>query len=245
MLDYYLDEYLKKRPPFLSVVRAKEAFLYQKYLPLKKPILDMGCGDGFFAKVAFGGADIGLDLKNSRMYESKNIYNKLVEYDGIKIPLKSNSISTVVCNSVLEHVSNLDAVLNEMYRVLTKGGVLIAPVMASPWDNYLTNINIYKIWMRKKQEHVNLLTASQWRKCFKKAGFKKVSEIGHLNPNMCKTIELLHYWSVPNLLWYKLTGKWTWNNKYLLPVSKEYLLDVMKTNADLSLSGGIFYVFHK
>lgn len=241
-LSYYLEEYLKNRPPFLAVIRAKEAFLYQKYLPLKRPILDVGCGDGFFAKIAFGGADIGLDLKDSRMHESNNIYKKLLEYDGIKIPLKSGSVNTVVCNSVLEHVADLDSVLSEMHRVLKKGGLLIAPVMAKPWEDYLININIYKNWMRKKQEHVNLLTKSKWIKAFEKTGFRLEKEIGHLSPKMCKVIELLHYWSIPNLILYKLTGRWTWQNKYFLPMDKKRLLNIMQVNVDPNLSGGLFYV---
>jgi len=37
---------------FLGLIRAKEAELYQRF-PLKKPVLDVGVGDGFFAKITF------------------------------------------------------------------------------------------------------------------------------------------------------------------------------------------------
>lgn len=52
-LKYFLTRYIRNRPLFLSLIRAKEAYLYQNYLPLKKPVLDVGCGDGFFSSVAF------------------------------------------------------------------------------------------------------------------------------------------------------------------------------------------------
>jgi len=248
-LSYYLEEYLKSRPPFLGVIRAKEAFLYQKYLPLRKPVLDMGCGDGFFTKLTVGKVELGLDLKNSRMKEANGVYEKKIVYDGLKIPLKSESVATVMCNSVLEHVSDLDKVLNEIYRVLKKGGIFVSPVMAKPWEDYIIGGMLfgrwYKDWLRNKQEHCNLLTRDEWRKSFKKAGFRLVEETGHLSPRMCKTIELLHYWSVPNLILYKLTGKWTLDNEYLLPIQKNKLLKIMETNVDPNLSGGIFYVWRK
>jgi len=45
--------YLLERPLFLAVLLAKEAELYQSRFPLKHPVLDVGCGDGFFAWIAF------------------------------------------------------------------------------------------------------------------------------------------------------------------------------------------------
>ena len=89
-LEYFLKLYLQERPVFLSLIRAKEAQLFQKYLPLRKPILDYGCGDGFFASVTLGKKgltriesefsqiksgsvriEVGLDMKNSRIGEAE------------------------------------------------------------------------------------------------------------------------------------------------------------------------------
>ena len=93
-----LKKYLKFRPLFLSLIRSKEAWLFQKYLPLKPPSFDLGCGDGFFAKTTFGKIDIGLDVTDSRIKEAEEqgVYKKLVVYNGRKIPLKSRSIKTVI-----------------------------------------------------------------------------------------------------------------------------------------------------
>lgn len=248
-LSFYLDSYLRERPVFLSLVRAKEAYLYQKYLPLKKPVLDVGCGDGFFAKLAVGEVDIGLDLKNSRISESERVYSRTLVYDGLTIPFGKDSISTVMCNSVLEHVENLDRELEEMYRVLKKDGVVICPVMAKAWESNLLGGrilgNVYIDWFRKIQKHKYLLTPSQWRKRFEKAGFELVDEIGHLSPMVCALVDILHYWSIPNLILYKLTGKWTWKNKYFLPVNKNWLLDNLEKNTPLEKSGAIFFVWKK
>ena len=240
----FLEKYLAHRPLFLSLIRAKEAWLWQKYLPLKKPVLDLGCGDGFFAKVAFGQLDVGLDVKDSRIDEVvSSTYKKIVIYDGHKIPLKTHSVNTVVSNCVLEHIENLDEVLGEIYRVLKPGGRFLTTVMAKPWEENLAGSllmgNSYKAWMRKKQVHFNLLDSGEWKGEFKKAGFKIREEIGYLSPAACRLIDICHYLSLPSLVLYTLTGKWTfWPN--LAPIS--FLEKIMSKNVAPKKSGAVFFV---
>ncbi|OGG13467.1 hypothetical protein A2773_00485 [Candidatus Gottesmanbacteria bacterium RIFCSPHIGHO2_01_FULL_39_10] len=253
-LEYFLKTYLRERPLFLSLIRAKEALLYQKYLPLKKPILDVGCGDGFFAKVAFGKKyiDVGLDVEDSRVEEAKNlgVYKKIVIYDGQKIPFPDKYFSTVVSNSVLEHVSDLDIVLKEIYRVLKPGGLFITIVMAKPWEENLFGAKLlgdfYKKWMRRKQVHVNLLKKEEWDNEFRKAGLKIGETVGHLTPISCRWIDLLHYISIPSLLSYKLFGKWVLFPdlaKNIYPL--KYLAKIVSENVPSEKSGAIFYVLKK
>lgn len=247
-LSYFLDKYLRERPVFLALVRGKEAWLYQKYLPLKKPVADLGCGDGFFVKTALGRAEIGIDLPDSRIKEViPGIYQQLITYDGRRIPLPANTAGTVITNSVLEHVEDLDRVLREIYRILKPGGTLIAPVMAKPWEEYLFGAKLlgdkYRGWMGKKQQHVNLLSREEWRKKFEKAGFELTAETGHLNPEMCTWTDIFHYVSLPYLLWYKLTGKWTPVKLNFWPTNWFKML--IEKNVDPQISGGIFYVWQK
>ncbi|HJZ05302.1 hypothetical protein A2634_00820 [Candidatus Amesbacteria bacterium RIFCSPHIGHO2_01_FULL_48_32] len=241
----YLEYYLRYRPLFLSLIRAKEAWLWQKYLPLKRPVLDLGCGDGFFAKITFGHLDIGLDVKESRINEVKDgTYKKLVVYDGHKFPLKSGSVNTVVSNCVLEHIENLDEVLKEVWRVLKPGGGFLTTVMAKPWEENLAGSlllgNTYKAWMKKKQVHFNLLDSEEWNGEFKKAGFKIEEEIGYLSPAACKLIDICHYLSLPSLVLYTLTGKWVLGLEHkLYPV--DWLVKEITENAESEKSGAIFF----
>ena len=123
-MEKYIIDFLENKPIFFSFLRPKEVFLYQKYKPFNAPILDIGCGDGFFAKIAFGRIDIGLDVKNSEINEAKEkkVYKKIVIYDGKKIPFPDNYFSTIICNSSFEHIPNIDEVLKESARVLKKNG---------------------------------------------------------------------------------------------------------------------------
>ena len=265
-LESILKKYLSERPLFLSLIRAKEAELYQKYLPLKKPVLDVGCGDGFFVKVTFRVRplarlrsdpirdlrpdpviDVGLDLKDSRIEEAKqlNIYKKLVIYNGRKIPLPNNSFSTVISNCVLEHVSDLYNVVKEVNRVLKPEGTFLTTVMAKPWEENLFGTKIiggaYKEWMRKRQLHRNLLSRTEWDQMFQRAGFTIKESTGYLNPQACAVIDLSHYLSIPSLISYKLFGRWILFEGLavkLIPV--KYLVKVLSEKVLKDESGAIF-----
>ncbi len=262
VLEYFLNSYIKERPLFLSILRAKEAYLYQKYLPLKKPILDVGCGDGFFAKIAFERKskiknvpyiiDIGLDIEGSRIDEAReaNIYKKLVIYDGKKISYPNNYFSTIISNSVLEHVLDLQNVLQEIHRVLRPKGIFLTTVMAKEWEENLCGTKLfgdfYKKWMRKKQVHVNLLSLEEWNKYFLLAGFNIYKEIGYVTPRACCWLDILHYVSIPSLVTYKIFGRWVLFPEiidYICP--KKYLTEVISPNVGPEKAGALFYVLSK
>lgn len=255
-LHDFLISYLRERPFFLSLIRAKELSLYEKYADFKGKILDIGCGDGFFATVLFKGKGkktiVGLDIKESRMNEAKslNIYDEIVEYDGIHMPFKPNIFDMVFSNCVLEHVDKLDEVLKETYRVMRKGATFIAPVMARPWEENLVGSvlfgNSYKAWMRKKQVHVNLNTDKEWDSHFKKAGFKIEKKEGYLSPKACRLMDTAHYLSLPSLFSRILFNRWT-----LFPSLSIHLYPfksiekILAEPVEADKSGAIFYILKK
>lgn len=251
MLKHYLREYLRARPLFLSLIRAKEASLYEAYLPFKGPVLDVGAGDGFFARTVFKTIDVGLDVAQSRMEEARGlgVYKKLVAYDGVHFPFKDKMFTTVVSNCVLEHVPGLREVIRESYRVLKPGGKLIVTVMARPWEEHLVGAlvmgNTYRNYMRRKQVHLNLLTAQQWRSAFTKAHFRIENEIGYLSPASCKLIDICHYLSVPSLVTYVLFKKWMLFPALVVLYPVSLLVRILRPNVALNDSGAIFFVLGK
>ncbi len=265
-LQYFLKQYLQERPLFLSLIRAKEAFLYQKYLPFKKPVLDIGCGDGMFAKLSFANKfkvqsskfkvneriiDIGLDVKDSRIEEAKRlgVYKKLVIYDGVKIPFPDNYFSTIVSNCVLEHVTHLDSVISEAYRVLKPGGVFLTTVMAAPWEEYLFGSiflgSWYQNWMRKKQVHLNLYNHKNWDKEFKKSGFRIVGKVGYLDQKASRLIDFCHYLSIPSLISYKLFKKWVLWKYFVDYYPLKNLANSISDNVNPDKSAALFYLLRK
>lgn len=250
-VESFLKEYLKERPLFLSLIRAKEADLYQKYLPFKHPVLDVGCGDGFFAKVTFGKLDVGLDLDDSRIKEARRlgIYKKFVTYDGKHIPFPDKSFSTVVSNCVLEHVEDLSSLLTEIHRVLKPGGLFLTTVMAKPWEDYLFGTKLfggwYKKWIRKKQVHRNLLSKSAWDTMFGRRGFRIIEAKGYLSPTACALIDVCHYISLPSLISYVLFRKWVIFPKLTSMYPIKWFTSILSEDVEASKSGAVFYVLIK
>tara|TARA_A100001011_G_scaffold399401_1_gene507837 strand:- start:1508 stop:2260 length:753 start_codon:yes stop_codon:yes gene_type:complete len=51
-----------------------------------------------------------------------------IKVDICKLPFEENSFNLIICNHVLEHVQDHIKAMSELYRVLKKGGTLIAQV---------------------------------------------------------------------------------------------------------------------
>ncbi len=247
----FLNTYLQKRPLFLSLIRAKEAELFTRFMPYRKPVLDIGCGDGFFAQTVFIAVSIGLDIPGSRMKELKNvgIYKKLVEYDGSKIPFSNNTFPTIISNCVFEHIEDVGRVLAEIYRVLRPGGTFVVSVMAKPWEEHLFGSiflgNSYKQYMQKKQVHVHLYTSNQWKEVCTRAGFQIKKCIGYLSPQACMWIDIAHYLSIPNLCSYILFHTWVlfpWMST-VFPMQR--LARLIEGDVPIASAGALFFMLTK
>ncbi len=221
----FLHAFLREKPLFFSVLRPKEASLYQPYKPFKKPVLDVGCGDGFFAKLAFGKVDVGLDVGSSEMDEAKRwkVYGVITEYDGRKIPYKDGYFSTVVCNSTFEHIPNIQEVLPEVSRVTKKGGMLYFTVPTNIWPRYLLGNKIlgkpYENYFIAKSKHYNLWSLDQWKKKLAKLDFEVTEHVYYLdNPKIMWFFDTAHYMSISSLITKKLFDKWV-----MFPKKFDYL----------------------
>lgn len=238
MTIYFIRKYLEARPMFLSIIRAQEALLFQKHKRLiKGRVLDLGCGDGFFARVVFGRNKIhvGLDLFKSRAIaaEKEKIYKKVVYYDGRQIPYPTGYFSTVISNCVLEHIPNLNETLSEIKRVLKPGGYFLTSVMTDRWEDYLVGQKIfgrtYLQFMKKRQEHYNLLSKKDWTRRFTRAGLKPVKITDYLTAKQSAYIDIFHYLSFPSLISHKLTGKWVlWPKWYIYLAVDKFISNLLK-----------------
>lgn len=98
-----------------------------------KVVLDLGCGGGFVSEeLARRGAHVvGLDpsLALIEVAQKHAVMNNLrIDYNvgfGESLPYADCLFDVVVCVDVLEHVSDLDKVLNEVHRVLKPGGLFL------------------------------------------------------------------------------------------------------------------------
>jgi 2-polyprenyl-6-hydroxyphenyl methylase/3-demethylubiquinone-9 3-methyltransferase len=101
--------------------------------PAGKTLADIGCGGGLFAEelARLGANVIGVDpsapsLETARAHaEAAGL---AIEYRlgrGEMLPLQDSSVDLACCVDVLEHVSDVSAVLRETARILKPGGIYL------------------------------------------------------------------------------------------------------------------------
>lgn len=106
-------------------------------------VLDLGCGDGSSAELFRSELPdvqwVGIDI-----VESATVWavrgERVVVFDGVSLPFADASIQLVYTNQVFEHVRHPQALLREIRRVLTPGGVFIGSV------SQLEPYHAYSLW---------------------------------------------------------------------------------------------------
>lgn len=89
-------------------------------------LLDVGCGSKPYRTIFTRVTEylgLELDTEENRATQHADFY-----YDGQTFPVADESVDTVLCNQVLEHVADPDEFLSEIFRVLRPGGTLILTV---------------------------------------------------------------------------------------------------------------------
>lgn len=165
-----VKEYIKKTD---KLYPSKEAEKFVFLLDDNSIILDLGCGPGRDAKelLKCGLKVIGIDL-SKKMIEAAKKRVKNVEFkvmDMVKLDFQDNSFDGVWANASIFHLPRKDItlVLDEIYRVLKKNGILFIGVKKGKGeglfqDKRYKGIKKYITYFSKK-EMTNLLKD----KCFR------------------------------------------------------------------------------
>jgi SAM-dependent methyltransferase len=224
----YLWLNLKDLPYFRALLRAVEARFYQD-LELPGPVLDVGCGDGHFATVAFDHAlDVGIDpwweplrlASKAGVKTGRRAYNLLIQAQGSQIPFPQETFGSAVSNSVLEHIPGIEAVLAETGRVLKPGAPFYFCV---PNQNFLGSLSIgrafdrlglkslgdsYRSFFNRIARHHHCDAPDVWGKRLEGAGFEVEKWWHYYPPAAMQVSEWGHYLGLPSLISYKLTKRW-------------------------------------
>lgn len=194
-----LLNYLLEVPLPLAIERWFECEIY-KTKEFKRPILDIGCGEGIFAHILFGEkVDVGIDpnIKELQRAKSYSAYNELIECFGNKIPKPDNYFKTIFTNSVLEHIPDIDSVLREANRLLASDGRMYVTIPTDYFDRYsliyqllsflgLTNFSEkYRQNFNKFWKHFHFYNKAKWGTVFIRNGFKVVSHREYADKNIC------------------------------------------------------------
>lgn len=221
-IERICEQQLYHLPYFRAMLRAVEQSFYEG-VELTEPIYDLGAGDGHFAWALFDGqAVVGLDPWWEPLLESKakNVYPLLVQAQGAHVPLEDASFASAISNSVLEHIPDVQPVLNEVWRVLKSGGTFYFAVPNQRFRTDLWGMRVleriglkrlaagYSRFFNKIARHINLDPPEVWKQRLLLAGFAQVDFFHYYPTTALHSLERGHLAGLPNLLWKKAFGKW-------------------------------------
>jgi len=218
----YLWLQLRDLPYFRALMRAVEASFYAK-LDLPRPILDVGCGDGHFVTVAFEQKiELGIDPWVTPLREAKQRkgYHALCLGDGANLPLPDGYFGSAISNSVLEHIPNVQQVLNETGRALKPGAPF---VFCGPNHRFLESLSIgrlldsvrlkplgdrYRAFFNRISRHYHSDAPEVWEERLAKAGFSLEHWWYYYPPDALRVTEWGHYFGLPSLLCHLIASRW-------------------------------------
>lgn len=205
----------------------------EKHVVIKgKRILDIGSGMGDFILACYNHEAIpcGIEPNHEHVDFAKSWFkDNKAEIDlriakGEELPFKEDTFDIASCINVLEHVSNPDAVVREIVRVLKPGGIffLMAPNYMFPREPHYSVFyppflpkRLAKIYLKiigkpsSFIDHINYITLPYLLRITKKAGLRvKANWIDDivLNPSLVSqkrqrfVVKALRFFHVPKLL---------------------------------------------
>lgn len=221
--DDLLWQQLKTLPAFRALLRAVEARFYS-YVDLPEPLLDIGCGDGNFAQLALPGRQItaGIDpwwRPLNKAVKAGN-YELPLQALGDNMPFADNYFAAAFSNSVLEHIPDIQPVLNEISRVLRPGGRFLITTPSHYFTEFLGGAALferlhldgmaerYRRWFNFISRHAHTDPPQTWADRLATAGFVIERWQYYFSRDALRTLELGHAQGLPSAALHALTGHW-------------------------------------
>ena len=217
-----------------------ERFVKEK---LVHPVLDVGCGDGFFTQVVFREKiDWGIDPDEREVHlaAKRGNYKKVLKASVLSIPLPDSSVHTVISNCVLEHVPNLDKGLAEITRVLKPGGRLLITVPSEYYNRDSFYQRLFKAvgfnqaaqWYNRSLNHIfkhyHVYGSASWTRKFEAHGMRLETADYIMSRKAFRAYDRLLIFAVGGKLLKAFLGRWVlfsrpWLAKLLPPLFQRVL----------------------
>ena len=152
-----------------------------KSIPRDSKLLDIGCNTGstIFNLHQYGFTNVyGVDVEKNSINYGRKIYtpisDRLVGYDGVKLPFEDNSFDVVTMFDVIEHITNIDQFIREeVRRVLRECGTLMFQT-PNKYTNIPWEIFLHKSVNKYKEYHVSLQSYKSLVRLLEGSGFQEI-----------------------------------------------------------------------
>lgn len=217
------ERYFPHTPAALCIKECARLSVMRRY-PCHGPVLDVGCGDGLFARMAFDDVDvwgIDIDAAEGRWAAASKAYTQVILGDVTKVTLPETFFATCVANCSLEHVPRIDLALKNILRALRPGGLSYLFVPAARWASHLTSARVLTelgapalgARIESSIDHVfkhhHLYDEQGWRRVVAQSGLEIVAIEPVLSTATTVAFEAFLLPSLAGLLNKRLTTRWT------------------------------------
>ena len=209
--------------PTALALRECERLRVARTISLEEPILDVGCGDGLFARLAYPGKQSwGIDINPTevRRAQASSAYSTLICGSICDVDLPHGFFASAIANCSLEHVPDLDAALRNIKSALRPGGSFVLIVPTPRWTDYLATVEAlrgiglhalaqaYSDGLNKVFSHIHLYDEKEWERRLLSAGFTDIKSEPIVEHALSWTFDVFLYPSAFAYLTKKLTGRW-------------------------------------
>ncbi|HEX7702049.1 MAG TPA: class I SAM-dependent methyltransferase, partial [Kofleriaceae bacterium] len=185
--------YLRHAPLSLSLREINRLVAFQSFQarqPKQGPVLDVGCGDGFWWTVREDDREIyGIDISASEIAQARErIHAELTDVSQEQ-PFRGTKFEEIIGNCSLEHVPDIDAALSNLRRAASPTARLLMFVPTPRWAYQgTTQMLLLKHAPRVAMaisgalngffQHWHLYDAKVWQRLLEQNGWRVETTVG-------------------------------------------------------------------
>lgn len=182
--------YLRHAPLSLSLREINRLVAFQSVAGGKGPVLDVGCGDGFWWTVRSDDRDIyGIDISAREIAQARQrIHAELTDISR-ETPFAGRTFEEIIGNCSLEHVPDIDAALSNLRRAASDRARLL---MFVPTPRWAYHGNLQRLLLRRAPrvamalsgalngffQHWHLYDAKVWQRLLEQNGWRVEQTVG-------------------------------------------------------------------
>ena len=185
--------YLRHAPLSLSLREINRLVAFQSFQarqPKQGPVLDVGCGDGFWWTVREDDREIyGIDISASEIAQARErIHAELTDVSQEQ-PFRGTKFEEIIGNCSLEHVPDIDAALSNLRRAASPTARLL---MFVPTPRWAYQGNTQKLLLKHAPriamaisgalngffQHWHLYDAKVWQRLLEQNGWRVETTVG-------------------------------------------------------------------